>query len=165
MRYLILASVLILSGCGQNGLDDLKAFMAQAGQGAQPALEPLPPIKQVETFSYDPDGLPDPFKPRSMKPGHSGGGKQPDMNRPKGPLENFPLDALHMVGTIEKDNTLYALVKTPDNALYRVKKGDYMGQNYGLVVNITNTNIELKESIQDGTGDWIESKAQVALQE
>ena len=74
-------------------------------------------------------------------------------------------DALHMVGTLEKDGQLYALIKTPDGALHRVKKGNYMGQNYGVVVGINDTAVELKEMVQDAAGDWIESKATVALQE
>lgn len=161
----VVLSGLLLAGCQQDEFADLRAFMAQAGQGGQQALEPLPAMKPQDTFSYEPDGLPDPFQPRSMKPAKGGGGMQPDMNRAKGPLEQFPLDALRMVGTINKDNRLYALVRTPENTLYRVKAGDYMGMNYGLVVAVNDTSIEIRETLQDGAGDWTESSATVALQE
>ena len=160
-----LLAVGMLAGCSGEDFADLKAFMAEAGKGSQPALEPMPPVMVVENNVYDDTNLADPFKPRNMKPAKSGGGKQPDLNRPKGPMESFPLDALKMVGTLEKGGTLFALIKTPDNSLYRVKKGDYIGQNYGRIVSINITGIELTETIQDGTGDWVESKANVALQE
>lgn len=165
-RALILLGAVTLTGCGQGEFDDLKQFMEQAGKGRQPALEPMPPMRQTESITYTAESLADPFKPRKMRPeGVGGGGNAPDLNRPKGPLESFPLDALRMVGTLKKGGHLYALVKTPENALYKVKRGDYMGQNFGLVVAITDAGIELKETVQDGTGDWIDSKAQVALQE
>lgn len=165
MKRILLLGVLLLSGCGQDGFDDLKVFMDEAGKGRQPALEPMPPIKPVETTVFDAAALPDPFILRSMKSARGGGGRQPDMNRPRGPLENFPLDALKMVGTLSKGGQTYALIRTPENALYRVRKGDYLGQNFGLVTAITQTGVELVESIQDGSGDWVDSKASVALQE
>ncbi len=165
MRPAWLIVCVFLAGCEQDEFADLRAFMAQAGQGNQQALEPLPPIKSQDTFSYEPNDLPDPFLPRSMKPAKGGGGMQPDMTRPKGPLEQFPLDALRMVGTITKAGQRYALVRTPENTLYRVRKGDYMGLNFGLVLAIQDTSIDIRETLQDGAGDWTESRATVALQE
>ncbi|MEW5771023.1 MAG: pilus assembly protein PilP [Pseudomonadota bacterium] len=165
MRTAIVFCVLLLAGCGQDEFADLKTFMAQAGQGGQHALEPMPALKPTTEFSYDPADLPDPFKPRSMKAKSGSGGLQPDMSRPKEFLETFPLDALRMVGTLRKGGVLYALVKTPDNALYRVRVGNYLGQNFGRIVGVTETAIELKEMTQDGAGDWAESKASLALQE
>jgi type IV pilus assembly protein PilP len=155
----------VLAGCQQSEFADLQAFMQQAGQGTQPALEPLPPLKQVTDYTYEPGEMPDPFKPRIMKSSRSGGGLQPDMSRQKEVLENFPLDALRMVGIIQQKGQMFALIKAPDNVLHRVRKGQYMGQNYGLVVGITDSGVELKELTQDGAGDWTESQATVALQE
>ena len=165
MKYFSLLVFLALSGCGSDDFADLKVFMEEAGKGAQPALEPMPPVKVVENHVYDAANLADPFKPRNLKPSKSGGANQPDMNRPKGPLEGFPLDALKMVGTIKRSGVLYALIKTPDGALYKVKRGGYMGQNFGRIVSINDAGVELIETLQDGTGDWIDSKANVALQE
>ena len=156
---------LMLVGCQQNEFSDLKAFMQQAGQGTQPALEALPPLKQVTEYTYEPGELPDPFKPRIMKSTKSGGGLQPDMSRQKEVLESFPLDSLKMVGTIKQKGQMFALIKAPDNVLHKVKKGNYMGQNFGLVVGINDSGVELKELTQDGAGDWTESQATVALQE
>ena len=165
MRLIILLLALLVAGCDQDEFADLKIFMAQAGQDGQHALEPLPQLKQVEAFNYEPGEYPDPFKPRSMKPANYAGGLQPDMSRQKEYLEGFPLDALRMVGTLEKGKQLFGLIRTPDGAIYRVKKGNYLGQNFGLVVGLSESGIGLKEMVQDGSGDWTESKATMALQE
>ena len=90
---------------------------------------------------------------------------QADLTRPRQPLEQFPLDGLRMVGTLNKGGQTYALIRTPENTLYRIRKGEYMGQNFGLVVAINDMGIELRETVQDGAGDWTETKATLALQE
>lgn len=165
MRLLIPLFALLLAGCAQDEFADLKSFMAQAGQDGQHALEPLPQIQQIEEFHYLPGEYPDPFMPRSMKPSRGSGALQPDLNRQREFLESFPLDALRMVGTLEKGGQRYALIKTPDGSVNGVKKGNYLGQNYGLVVGIAESGIELREMVQDATGEWTESKAMMALQE
>lgn len=165
MRLIILTAVIFLAGCEQDELADLRAFMAQAGQEGQHALDPLPQLKQQEDVSFDPEEQLDPFKPRSLKSDKAGSGLQPDASRQKEFLEGFPLDALRMVGTISQKGRLYALIKTPDGAVSRVTKGNYMGQNYGLIVSISDAAVELRETIQDGVGEWTESRASLALQE
>lgn len=165
MRRASLLTLLLLAGCGQDEFADLREFLAKSGQGVHQGLDPLPPVQALQEFTYDPSDLPDPFRPRSMKPSKSGGGVQPDLARPKGPLEQDPLDGLRMVGTLHKGSQLYALVRRPDGTLYRVAKGDHIGQNFGVVLAISESNIEIKEIVQDGAGDWTESKATLALQE
>ena len=164
MRRICLCCVLLLTGCARDEFTDLRAFMARSGQGVQQPLEPLPAVRPQRDFKYDPSGLSDPFSPRGLKPS-KGGGLQPDLTRPKEPLELEPLDGLHMVGTLKKGGQLYALVRRPDNTLYRLAKGDRIGQNFGVIVSISESRIEIKEMIQDGAGDWTESKASLALQE
>ncbi|MCP5278670.1 MAG: pilus assembly protein PilP [Thiobacillus sp.] len=165
MRLIVLFTLIFLAGCEQDEFADLKTFMAQAGQEGQHALDPLPQLKPQEEFSFIPEGQLDPFRPRVVKSGQSGGALQPDVRRQKEYLEGFPLDALRMVGTIAQKGHLYALVKTPDGAVSRVTKGNYLGQNYGLIIGISDSAVELRETIQDGAGEWIESKASLALQE
>jgi len=165
MRTLWLLTLPLLAGCAQDEFADLREFMAKAGQGVHQSLEPLPPVLAQNEFTYDPGDLPDPFRPRSMKASKGGGAIQPDLNRPKGPLEQDPLDGLRMVGTLFKGGKLYALVRRPDGTLYRVTQGDHIGQNFGVILAITESAIEIKEIVQDGTGDWTESKASLALQE
>ena len=163
MRYGLLLTLLLLASCAKDDFADLREFMAKTAPGPHKGLEPLPTVMAQKEYTYDPSNLLDPFRPRSMKP--KGGGVQPDINRPKGPLEQEPLDSLRMVGTLFKDGKLYALVRRPDGTLYRVTQGDHIGQNFGVILNITESMIEIKEIVQDGSGDWIESKATVALQE
>lgn len=165
MRHAWLLTLVVLAGCAQDEFADLRAFMAQTGAAGQQALEPLPPVKSQEVFNYEPADLPDPFRPRTLKAAKGGGAFQPDLTRPKEPLEQYPLDGLRMVGTLKKDGQMYALIRTPENTLYRIKKGEHMGQNFGLVIAIRDTSVELRETVQDGAGDWTETKATLALQE
>ena len=167
MRCRDLALILfgLLAGCAHDDTSDLREFMQQAGRDSQEKLEPLPQVKIAETFSYDATGLTDPFAARNLRPAKAGGGPAPDMNRPKDPLELFPLDGLRMVGTLSRQGQLYALVRTPENTLYRVKRGDRIGQNYGVITAITETAIEIRETVQDGVGDWTEASASLPLQE
>lgn len=155
----------MLAGCVREDTTDLREFMAQAGRDARAVMEPLPKVQVVETFSYDPAGLPDPFSSRNLRPARTSGGPAPDVNRPKEPLELYPLDGLRMVGTLSRQGQTYALVRTPENTLYRVKRGDRIGQNFGVVTAITETTIEIKEIVQDGAGDWIETSAKLTLEE
>ena len=89
---------------------------------------------------------------------------QPDLNRPKEPLEAFPLEALQMVGTLSQNKDMYALVKAGAN-LFRVKKGNYMGQNFGVITGIEEGQISLKEVVQDSGGDWVERSSAVQMVE
>ena len=164
-KLLVISSLVFLGGCNQDKFTDLREFMAKAGTTGQAPLESLPAVKPQEVFSYEPGEMPDPFKPRNLKPAKGGGAFQPDLTRTKEVLEQFPLDSMTMVGTLIKGGQIYALVRTAENNLYRVRKGDHLGHNFGVVVGITETGIELRETVQDGVGDWTESKATLALQE
>jgi type IV pilus assembly protein PilP len=165
MKHAWLVTLVLLAGCAQDEFADLRTFMAQTGASGQQALEPLPPVKTQEVFNYEPSELPDPFRPRTLKAGKGGGAFQPDLARPKEPLEQYALDGLRMVGTIKQGGQLYALVRTPENTLYKIRKGEHLGQNFGLVVAIGEASIDIRETVQDGAGDWTETKAMLALQE
>lgn len=161
----MLFCVSMLAACGGGDMEDLRQFMDEAGKDMQGKLEPLPQIKPYEPFSYDAFGLPDPFKPRKLSPSGSGGGLQPDLTRPREPLEAYSLETLKMVGMIGKKNGVNAVVATPDKAIYHVRVGNYMGQNFGLITRITDTEITLKEIVQDSAGDWAERTSTMTLQE
>jgi type IV pilus assembly protein PilP len=130
----------------------------------QGKIEPLPQVKVYEPFTYDAFDLPDPFKPRKLATG-GGGGMQPDLARPREPLEGFPLESLKMVGSLAKGGVNHAVIKTPDNAIYHVKKGNYMGQNFGLITQVTDGEVSLREIIQDTAGDWTARVNTLILQE
>lgn len=162
-----LAIVLIitgLSGCGSGDMDDLHRFVAETGKDMQGKIEPLPEVKAYEPFSYNAFDLPDPFKPRKLSTG-GGGGMQPDLKRPKEPLEAYSLETLKMVGVLSQKGEIQAVIKTPDNSIYHVKKGNYVGQNFGLITRITDTDVTLREIVQDSAGDWSERTSTLNLQD
>ena len=164
-RLLIPAAVLALGGCSSE-IDDLKQFVRDSDKGIPRRVEPLPAVKPFEPFAYEGFDLPDPFKPRKLsapKEG-AGGGVAPDLNRRKEPLEAFHLEQLTMVGTLTQNKETYALVRA-DKTLYRVKKGNYMGQNFGLITDVTDSEIKLKEIVQDSAGDWAERQSVLPLLE
>ena len=162
-----LASLIILlglAGCGGGDMEDLQTFVNETGKDMQGKIEPLPQVRPYDPFTYNAFDLPDPFKPRKLSTG-GGGGMQPDLTRPKEPLEAFSLETLKMVGVLSKKGVIHAVIKTPDNAIYHVKKGNYVGQDFGLVTGITDTGVTLREIVQDSAGDWSERTSTLILQE
>ena len=165
MKRLAIALIVTgLSGCGSGDMDDLHRFVAETGKDMQGKIDPLPEVKPYEPFSYSAFDLPDPFKPRKLSTG-GGGGMQPDLTRPKEPLEAFSLETLKMVGVLSQKGVIQAVIKTPDNAVYHVKKGNYMGQNFGLITQISDSEVTLREIVQDSAGDWSERTSTLNLQE
>ncbi len=164
-RWLTLAAgiAFVVAGCGGESHQDLRAWMADQGKGVKGKLEPLPQMKPYEPFAYNAFDLPDPFKPRKIEPTKGGSKLAPDLARRKEPLEAYPLEALNMVGTLEKGKTAYALVRTPEKDLYQVRQGNYLGQNYGVIIDVTDGEIRLKELVQDGAGDWTERSSTLHL--
>ncbi|MBN8762448.1 MAG: pilus assembly protein PilP [Thiobacillus sp. 63-78] len=163
-RLAIVLIVTGLSGCGGGDMDDLRRFVTETGKDTQGKIDPLPEVKVYEPFSYAAFDLPDPFKPRKLSSG-GGGGMQPDLSRPKEPLEAFSLETLKMVGVLSQKGVIQAVIKTPDNAIYHVKKGNYIGQNFGLVTQIGDSEVSLREIVQDSAGDWSERTSTLNLQE
>ena len=131
-------------------------------------IDPLPVVKPYEPVPYSAFDMPDPFGAAKIelvtRSAGSGGGLKPDLNRPKEPLEAFPLESLKMVGVLQQSKQTFALVKA-DASLYRVKVGNYLGQNFGLVTTISENQIQLRELIQDASGDWAERQSALQLQE
>jgi type IV pilus assembly protein PilP len=163
-RLAILFFVSGLAGCGGGNMEDLQTFVAETGKDMQGKIEPLPEVKVYEPFTYNAFDLPDPFKPRKLSTG-GGGGMQPDLNRPKEPLEAFSLETLKMVGMVSRQGVVHAVIKTPDNAIYHVRKGNYVGQNFGLITQISDSEVSLREIVQDSAGDWSERTSTLILQE
>ena len=164
-RLLVPVALVALAGCSSD-IDDLKQFVRDSDKRVPPKIDPLPAVKPFEPFTYEGFDLPDPFKPRKLTGPKTGGlgGVAPDLNRRKEPLEAFPLEQLKMVGTLSQNNEVYALVRA-DKTLYRVKKGNYMGQNFGLITDVTEGEIKLKEIVQDSAGDWAERQSVLPLLE
>ena len=164
-RLLVPIALAVLASCSSE-IDELKSFVRDSEKGLPRRIDPLPPVKPFEPFTYEGFDLPDPFKPRKLSAPKEGGGGgiAPDLNRRKEPLEAFPLEQLKMVGTLSQNKETYALVRA-DKTLYRVKKGNYMGQNFGLITDVTESEIKLKEIVQDSAGDWAERQSVLPLLE
>lgn len=167
LKHLLLIQLCILLAACQGGKgDDLDKFIEESGKTMRPKVEPLPEVKPYIPMEYNADGsLVNPF--RARKAITEGAGKlQPNMNRPREPLESYPLESLKFVGSIEKTKLKYALIKTPDNSVQQAKVGNYLGQNFGMIVEINENGVVLKEIVQDDlSGDWIERTASVDLQD
>jgi type IV pilus assembly protein PilP len=159
----------VLAGCSSNdGLEDLREFVKNEHAGRKPKIEQLPEIKPMEAFLYTAADLPDPFSPRNLKAQVAAGaskGPAPDMNRRKEPLEDFPLDALKMVGTLARGKRFWAVVQAPDGTVHRLEIGNHLGQNFGRVTKITEEKVDLVELIQGALGEWVEREASLAIAE
>jgi type IV pilus assembly protein PilP len=164
---LIAIAALALAACSGEPHGDLREFVKKSEDLPHGRIPPLPEVKPYEPTTYSAFDLIDPFKPRKIEPprGASTGGIAPDMNRRREPLEAYPLESLRMVGTLEQKKQMYALVRAPDNTLFRVRSGNYVGQNFGRIVGISESAVKLKEIVQDGTGNWEEKDQVLLLQE
>jgi type IV pilus assembly protein PilP len=156
-----------LFACSGDEMGDLRQFVKDSENMPRGSIPALPEVKPYEPFTYGAFDLTDPFKPRKIEPpkGAAAGALAPDLDRRREPLEAYPLESLRMVGTLEQKKQFYALVKTPDNALFRVKGGNYLGQNFGRIVAISESSIKLREILQDSTGNWEEKDQVLLLQE
>lgn len=164
----ILLGVVLLAGCASDNLDDLRDFVKNAHADKKPRIEPLPEIKPYEAYAYAASDLADPFSPANLRPvlaQGKGGGPRPDMNRRKEPLEDFPLDALKMVGTLSKGRQTWGVVQAPDGTVHRVQNGNYVGQNFGRITRVGEEKIDVVELVQGALGDWVEREASLAIQE
>jgi len=171
MRILpALAATLALAACGGEPYGDLKQELAQLTKDLRGKVDPLPQVKPYEPVPYKAFEETDPFKASRIDVVATGAamagasGIKPDLNRPKEALEAFPIETLRMVGTLQQDKQTYGLVKAGAN-LFRVKKGNYMGLNFGVITAIDESEIKLKELVQDGSGDWIERVSSLQLVE
>lgn len=164
---LAVLAALALGGCGSN-MDDLRTFVAAARAHKVAKIPPIPKMTPYVAFTYRQAGRRDPFVPEPSSNGPasvaaSDNGIHPDSNRPRQPLEQYPLDALRMVGTLSFKGVLYAMVSAPDNVIHRVTAGDYMGQNFGRIVKITPDAVELTEIVPNGFGGWQHKSTKLAL--
>jgi type IV pilus assembly protein PilP len=148
---------------------DLQEYAEQVKARKPGPIEPLPEIKQVETFVFEPGDRRDPFvlDEQSVEPvpPRTAGGIAPDPLRRKEELEQYSLDSLRMVGILEQEGTKWGLVVAPGGTLHRVRAGNYMGRNNGQITRVTENNIELIEIVSDGTNEWRERPAAIALRE
>ena len=161
-------AVFLLAACGGEEFEDLQDFVKNSGADLRGQVDPAPEIKLYEAFPYDNSAsLPDPFKPRKQEIKNAAGSSlnQPDFARPKQELEEFPLESMKIVGYLRKGNVGHAVVRSSEGKLHRVKVGNYVGMNFGQITSITETEVKVKEMVQDGAGDWLERESILQLAE
>lgn len=167
--FLSVAILALVSSCGDDGMQDLRQFVKKVKAREPGRIEPLPEIKQIETFVYIPGDRRNPFLPtQAAEPEEmaaAADGLAPNPNRRKEELERFPLDSIRMVGTVDLNETVWGLVKTKDKTIYRIKVGNYMGMNHGQVTSITEGKIELTEIVPKKPNGFMERAASVSLSE
>lgn len=168
MKRAIIVIAIMLAACDGDSHSDLKKELSDLSKDLRGKIAPLPVVKPYEPVPYQALDMPDPFGSAKIelvtKSAGTGGGLKPDLNRPKEPLESVPLESLKMVGVLQQGKLNFALVRA-DNSLYRVKIGNYMGQNFGVITNILENQVQLRELVQDAAGDWTERQSTLQLQE
>ena len=166
---LLVACVAVLSACAADQ-DELQQWMEQQKREVKPNVEPLSAPKKFNPQPYAALGAVEPFSTQKLTVALKQEARQPnsllaaEINRRKEPLEAYPVDSMAMVGSVTRNGRPYALLKV-DNLLYQVKQGDYLGQNYGKIIKISETDVAYREIVQDAAGEWIERNSALQLQE
>lgn len=162
----------LLAGCAAGDhMADLRQYAGEVKARPAKPIEPLPEIRPYATYAYQAADMRDPFEPLRVREEtavaqqEEGGGLRPDLNRPKELLELFPLDSMRMVGVLERGGQTWGLVQTSDSTIHRISEGNYLGQNYGKVTRVAETQIDLVEIVPNGQGGWMERKAELAIKE
>ncbi len=159
----------LLAGCSADH-DELQQWMDQQRREVKPNVTPLQPPKKFDPAPYSMAQAVEPFSNQKLTVALKQEARQPnsllaaELNRRKEPLEAYPLDSMAMVGSVTKQGKPFALLRV-DNLLYQVKVGDYLGQNYGRITRIAETEVSLREIVQDAAGEWIERPTALQLQE
>ena len=158
----------ILAGCSGDDFSDLDSFMAEKRSRPGGIIAPIPTFKAYEAFAYSATTLRSPFERpievRELAKLQAIAAIKPNPDRPKEFLEQFTLDSLLMVGTLERDKSQWTLIKDPDGGVHRVKPGNYLGRHHGKVVEMAETYLSVVEIVSDGTTDgWVERPRSIKL--
>ena len=169
LHVFALAVAAALAGCEGGEHRQLQQELNEMTKDVRGRVDPLPQVRPYEPVPYTAESQIDPFRAERIDVAKTGLASSssklaPDPNRPKEPLEAFPLESIQMLGTITQAKETFALVKAGPN-LYRVKKGNYMGQNFGVITEIDEAQVSLKELVQDAAGDWVERSSALQLVE
>ena len=177
MRHTLLlsvAAVMALSACEGSEHEELNKWMAEQRAVTKPQIEPIPEPKKFTPEVYAQEAAVEPFSNQKLTQALKRDAQQagsasaallaPELNRRKEPLEAYPLDSMTMVGSLMKKGNPVALLKV-DNLLYQVKPGNYLGPNYGRITKVGESEVVLRDLVQDAAGEWIERVATLQLQE
>ncbi len=172
-RVVVLSACVGLAACSSSEHEELQQWMSEQRSQTRPKIQPIPEPTKFSPQAYTQEGAIEPFsnqklvqalKRDSSQASSNAGLIAPELNRRKEPLEAVPLDTVTMVGSLIKQGQPVALVRV-DNLLYQVRIGNYLGQNYGRITKISETELALREIVQDAAGEWTERMANIQLQE
>ena len=164
-HLLLLVLPLLIIGCSEVDYSDLDEFIKRSGQGLRGQVDPVAGVKPHKHFTYDAFEISSPFIPRQNEMvKNENSGLQPDMERRRENLENFALESLKMVGSLQQDEKVFALINSPDGTLHRVSIGNYLGKDFGQIAGISESEITLKEIVQDSVNDWSERISSLMLE-
>jgi len=164
-----LAAAAVLAACSAEQ-EELQGWMEQQRREVKPSVTPLAPPSKFDPQPYSAAQDVEPFSTQKLSVALKQEARQPnsllagELNRRKEPLEAYPLDSMSMVGSVNKESRPFALLRV-NQLLYQVKVGDHLGQNYGRITRIDETEVVLREIVQDAAGEWIERSASLQLQE
>ena len=171
LLFLAALSTAMLNGCARD-MNDLQSYIAEVKARKSSAIDPIPQMQPYQPYTYSQSAERSPFEPiakdepltveSSPVPSNT---LRPDLARNREPLEEFPLDGIRLLGTLEIRQQIYALLSAPDGIVHRATYGDHMGQNYGKIVGISDVQIQLEEIVPDGFGGYVKRSALVALSE
>ncbi len=169
---LCFAAVALVAACGASDEQQIQEWMAEVRASMKPTTQPVPEPKEFSPYAYESRGAVDPFDPqkiamavaRQQQARVSASAIKPDLERRRETLEGFPLDQIRMVGMMRQGGANVALLET-NGVTHLVRVGNYVGQNFGLITRISETEVQLKEIVQDAAGEWIERPAKLELQE
>ena len=164
-----LAAAMLLAGCGDSDVREVRDWMEQVKRDTHPAVKPLPEPKDFLPYAYGARQAVDPFNPSKLlgelarAAATSNNPNQPDLQRPREQLETYPLDTMQMVGTMEKGGVRFALLQV-DRSLYQVRTGQRIGQNFGVVTHVGDDAVDIREVVQDAAGEWTGRTSKLELQ-
>lgn len=165
----LLAAGALLAGCGEGDVREVRDWMDQVQRDTRPSVKPLVEPKDFIPYAYNARDAVDPFDQNKLlgelarTAAVSPNRNQPDLQRPRELLETFPLDTMQMVGSMRKAGAGYALLQI-DRAVYQVRVGQRIGQNFGVVTQVGDDAVDIREVVQDAAGDWVERMARLELQ-
>lgn len=172
-RIALVAFCLMLAACSNGEHEDLRQWMAENTRGFRGNVPPLPEVKPYQPVPYSVEDLVDPFNASRIVPdskfrqdGNKGGRYQPDYEareRRNSDLEKYSLESISMIGRLNINRQPMAVVKY-NESVRQVKVGDYLGLDFGMVTEISENEIKLRELIQDSAGDWDERLSTLHLQ-
>ncbi len=169
VALMVTTLALFVGGCSDHTLADLEQYVSAEKAKKAGRIRPVPEFKAYDSYVYTVDeNSRSPFDPIQQEEliseqNQSIGALSPDADRHKESLELFPLDTLRYVGSLEQDGKIWAIIISPDSLIHKIQVGNYIGMNYGKVINITDSKLDISELVTNALGGWLERQAGLSL--